>query len=74
MEGIAVEKKQLLQLWKNSLIAMEKKDETLRLKEEATARVRESLIVMDAEGKIIFICIFYIIVYYISSIIFFGFK
>lgn len=51
MDAISVEKKQLIQLWKNSLVAMEKKDETLRLKEEATSRVRESLMVMDAEAN-----------------------
>jgi hypothetical protein len=51
MEAIAVEKKQLIQLWKNSLVAMEKKDEALRLKEEATTKVRESLMVMDAEAN-----------------------
>jgi coiled-coil domain-containing protein 40 len=51
MEAITVEKKQLLQQWKNSLIGMEKRDEMLREKQEATTKVRETLMVMDAEAN-----------------------
>lgn len=51
MDAIAVEKKQLLQQWKNALLGMERRDETLRLKQEATTKVQEALNLMDAEAN-----------------------
>lgn len=51
MDAITVEKKQLLQQWKSSLVGMEKRDEALKAKEEAISKQRAALMVMDAEAN-----------------------
>lgn len=51
MDAIGAEKKQLWQQWRNSLVALEKREEMLREKQAACTKVREKLMVMDAEAN-----------------------
>eukprot|EP00163_Fabomonas_tropica_P028100 TRINITY_DN5647_c0_g1_i1.p1 TRINITY_DN5647_c0_g1~~TRINITY_DN5647_c0_g1_i1.p1 ORF type:complete len:873 (+),score=382.53 TRINITY_DN5647_c0_g1_i1:369-2987(+) len=49
MEIINLEKKQLLQQWQSSLIAMQRRDEALQTTEEALRKQQEELASMDGE-------------------------
>lgn len=50
MDAIEVEKKQLWQQWRNSLVALERREESLRERQNAASKVREKLNLMDAES------------------------